>query len=61
MTKLCARGKAAADAKYAKPSAYKSGFGVLVCKGKAKGLDGRKLNSYARGVKDKGSKKTGKK
>jgi len=42
-TKLCARGKAAAKAKFdVYPSAYSSGYGVQVCKGKIKGLDGKK-------------------
>lgn len=42
-TKLCARGKAAAKAKFkVYPSAYSNGFGVQVCKGRMKGLDGKK-------------------
>ena len=42
-TKLCARGKAAAKAKFKVfPSAYASGFAVQVCKGRMKGLDGKK-------------------
>jgi len=42
-TKLCARGYSAAKAKYKVfPSAYSSGYGVQVCKGKIKGLDGKK-------------------
>jgi hypothetical protein len=42
-TKLCARGKAAAKAKYkVYPSAYGNGFGVQVCKGSIAGLDGKK-------------------
>ena len=42
-TKLCARGKAAAKAKFkVYPSAYANGFAVQVCKGKMKGLDGKK-------------------
>jgi hypothetical protein len=42
-TKLCARGKAAAKAKFeVYPSAYANGFAVQVCKGKIKGLDGKK-------------------
>ena len=42
-TKLCARGKAAAKAKYdVYPSAYANGFAIQVCKGKVKGLDGKK-------------------
>jgi hypothetical protein len=42
-TKLCAHGKAAAKARYdVFPSAYSNGHGVQVCKGKIKGLDGKK-------------------
>jgi len=42
-TKLCARGKAAAKAKFkVYPSAYSNGFAVQVCKGRMKGLDGKK-------------------
>lgn len=42
-TKLCARGKAAAKAKFkVYPSAYSNGYAVQVCKGKIKGLDGKK-------------------
>jgi len=42
-TKLCARGYSAAKAKFKVfPSAYSSGYGVQVCKGKIKGLDGKK-------------------
>ena len=42
-TKLCARGKAAAKAKFkVYPSAYGNGFGVQVCKGRMPGLDGKK-------------------
>ena len=42
-TKLCARGKATAKARYdVFPSAYSNGHGVQVCKGKIKGLDGKK-------------------
>ena len=47
-TKLCARGKAAAKAKFeVYPSAYANGFAVQVCKGKIKGLDGKKHCSGA--------------
>jgi hypothetical protein len=47
-TKLCARGKAAAKARYdVFPSAYSNGHGVQVCKGKIKGLDGKKRCSGA--------------
>ena len=42
-TKLCARGYAAAKAKFKIfPSAYSSGYGVQVCKGRMPGLDGKK-------------------
>jgi len=42
-TKLCARGKASAKAKYdVYPSAYANGHAIQVCKGKVKGLDGKK-------------------
>jgi hypothetical protein len=42
-TKLCARGKAAAKARFdVYPSAYSNGHAVQVCKGKIKGLDGKK-------------------
>tara|TARA_R110002153_G_scaffold61479_3_gene165843 strand:- start:1426 stop:2052 length:627 start_codon:yes stop_codon:yes gene_type:complete len=42
-TKLCARGKASAKAKYEVwPSAYSSGYAVQVCKGTKPGLDGKK-------------------
>lgn len=42
-TKLCARGKAAAKARYdVYPSAYSNGHAIQVCKGKIKGLDGKK-------------------
>ena len=47
-TKLCARGKAAAKARYdVFPSAYSNGHGVQVCKGKIKGLDGKRRCSGA--------------
>jgi hypothetical protein len=47
-TKLCARGKAAAKARYdVFPSAYSNGHAVQVCKGKIKGLDGKKRCSGA--------------
>ena len=47
-TKLCARGKAAAMARYdVFPSAYSNGHAVQVCKGKIKGLDGKKRCSGA--------------
>jgi hypothetical protein len=42
-SKLCARGIAAAKARYdVYPSAYSNGHAVQVCKGKIKGLDGKK-------------------
>jgi hypothetical protein len=42
-TKLCARGKAAAESKYdVYPSAYANGYAIQVCKGKKPGLDGKK-------------------
>ena len=44
--KLCARGKAAAKAKYdVYPSAYANGYAVQVCKGTKPGLDGKKRAS----------------
>jgi len=47
-TKLCARGKAAAKARYdVFPSAYANGFAVQVCKGTKAGLDGKKYASGA--------------
>jgi hypothetical protein len=47
-TKLCARGKASAKDKYdVYPSAYSNGHAVQVCKGKIKGLDGKKHCSGA--------------
>jgi hypothetical protein len=47
-TKLCARGKAAAESKYdVYPSAYANGYAVQVCKGKMPGLDGKKKCSGA--------------
>ena len=42
-TKLCARGKSAAKAKFdVYPSAYANGYAVQVCKGRMPGLDGKK-------------------
>ena len=42
-TKLCARGKSAAKAKFeVYPSAYANGYAVQVCQGKKPGLDGKK-------------------
>ena len=47
-TPLCARGKASAKAKYdVYPSAYSNSHAVQVCKGKIKGLDGKKHCSGA--------------
>jgi vacuolar-type H+-ATPase subunit H len=47
-TKLCARGKASAKAKFkVYPSAYSNGHAVQVCQGKIKGLDGKKHCSGA--------------
>jgi len=47
-TKLCARGVASAKSKYdVYPSAYSNGHGVQVCKGKIKGLDGKRHCSGA--------------
>ena len=41
--KLCARGVAAAKAKYdVYPSAYANGYAVQVCKGRMPGVDGKK-------------------
>tara|TARA_R100000654_G_scaffold3086_1_gene10804 strand:- start:217 stop:393 length:177 start_codon:yes stop_codon:yes gene_type:complete len=43
MTKLCARGKAAAKRKFkVYPSAYANAYAVRVCKGNIKGPDGRR-------------------
>ena len=47
-TKLCARGKAAAKAKFdVYPSAYANGYAVQVCQGRIKGLDGKTRSSGA--------------
>ena len=47
-TKLCARGVASAKSKYdVYPSAYSNGHAVQVCKGKIKGLNGKKHCSGA--------------
>ena len=47
-TKLCARGKSAAQSKFkVYPSAYANGYAVQVCKGKIKVLDGKKHCSGA--------------
>jgi hypothetical protein len=53
-TKLCARGKSAAKAKFeVYPSAYANGYAVQVCKGTMPGLDGKKRCSgtYCKGKK----------
>lgn len=47
-TKLCARGISSAKSKYdVYPSAYSNGHAIQVCKGKVKGLDGKKHCSGA--------------
>jgi hypothetical protein len=47
-TPLCARGMAAAKAKYdVYPSAYANGYAVQVCQGEQPGLDGKKRCSGA--------------
>jgi hypothetical protein len=47
-TPLCARGKSAAKSKFkVYPSAYANGYAVQVCKGKIRGLDGKKHCSGA--------------
>ena len=47
-TKLCSRGKSAAKSKFkVYPSAYANGYAVSVCKGRIKGLDGKKQCSGA--------------
>ena len=46
--KLCSRGLSAAKSKFkVYPSAYANGYAVQVCKGKIKGLDGKKHCSGA--------------
>ena len=53
-TPLCSRGKSAAKSKFkVYPSAYANGYAVQVCKGKIKGLDGKKhcSGSYCSGKK----------
>ena len=52
--KLCSRGISAAKSKFkVYPSAYANGYAVQVCKGKIKGLDGKKKcsGSYCGGKK----------
>jgi len=47
-TPLCARGKSAAKSKFkVYPSAYANGYAVQACKGKIKGLDGKRQCSGA--------------
>jgi hypothetical protein len=47
-TKLCARGISSAKSKYdVYPSAYANGHAIQVCKGKVRGLDGKKHCSGA--------------
>jgi hypothetical protein len=47
-TPLCSRGKSAAKSKFkVYPSAYANGYAVQVCKGKIKGLDGKRQCSGA--------------
>jgi len=47
-TPLCSRGKSAAKSKFkVYPSAYANGYAVQVCKGKIKGLDGKRHCSGA--------------
>ena len=53
-TPLCSRGKSAAKSKFkVYPSAYANGYAVQVCKGKIKGLDGKKhcSGAYCKGKK----------
>lgn len=52
--KLCSRGMSAAKSKFkVYPSAYANGYAVQVCKGKIKGLDGKRhcSGSYCSGKK----------
>jgi hypothetical protein len=52
--KLCSRGISAAKSKFkVYPSAYANGYAVQVCKGKIKGLDGKRhcSGSYCSGKK----------
>ena len=64
MTKLCARGKAAAKRKLkVYPSAYANAYAVKVCKGDVKGPDGqrRTASGYTKSKKKTTRKKRGKK
>jgi len=64
MTKLCARGKAAAKRKFkVYPSAYANAYAVKVCKGDIKGPDGqrRTASGYTKSRKKTTRKKRGKK
>ena len=63
MTKLCARGKAAAKRKFrVYPSAYANAYAVKVCKGDVKGPDGKKrtASGYSKSKKKTTRKKRGK-
>ena len=63
MTKLCARGKAAAKRKFrVYPSAYANAYAVKVCKGDIKGPDGqrRTASGYSKSKKRTMRKKRGK-
>ena len=64
MTKLCARGKAAAKRKFkVYPSAYANAYAVKVCKGDVKGPDGKRrtASGYTKSKKKTARKKRGKK
>ena len=64
MTKLCARGKAAAKRKFkVYPSAYANAYAVKVCKGDVKGPDDqrRTASGYTKSKKKTTRKKRGKK
>jgi len=64
MTKLCARGKAAAKRNYkVYPSAYANAYAVKVCKGDVKGPDGKRrtASGYTKSKKKTTRKKRGKK
>ena len=63
MTKLCARGKAAAKRKFrVYPSAYANAYAVKVCKGDIKGPDGKRktASGYSKSKKKTMRKKRGK-
>ncbi len=64
MTKLCARGIAAAKKKYkVYPSAYANGYAVQVCKGMKPDAAGKKkvASGYTKGKRKTTRKKRGKK